>query len=216
MASEQKTSDAVRITRIVAPIVFILALALIFKDEFGDSMNRGCFEISIEHAGIDMKDQSLCSPNDINQMAGEMTQLGATKAEERADSAFAEFEALLLEMGQENEMLQEELGGMQKVMNEQEQKAFELAREMESQIRRIANRDARRGAQEIYNQYVARFLTYLKFGFKNLYPAYSLQNHNKAYKKISSDIRARYITKTQVDVQQVQQQIKVKQKKENK
>jgi hypothetical protein len=205
----------VRITRIVAPIVFILALALIFKDEFGDSMNRGCFEISIEHAGIDMKDQSLCSPNDINQMAGEMTQLGATKAEERADSAFAEFEALLLEMGQENEMLQEELGGMQKVMNEQEQKAFELAREMESQIRRIANRDARRGAQEIYNQYVAAFdvpQVRIQEPVSSLQPAEPQQN----VQKISSDIRARYITKTQVDVQQVQQQIKVKQKKENK
>jgi hypothetical protein len=215
MASEQKTSDAVRITRIVAPIVFILALALIFKDEFGDSMNRGCFEISIEHAGIDMKDQSLCSPNDINQMAGEMTQLGATKAEERADSAFAEFEALLLEMGQENEMLQEELGGMQKVMNEQEQKAFELAREMESQIRRIANRDARRGAQEIYNQYVAAFdvpQVRIQEPVSSLQPAEPQQS----VQKISSDIRARYITKTQVDVQQVQQQIKVKQKKENK
>jgi hypothetical protein len=215
MASEQKTSDAVRITRIVAPIVFILALALIFKDEFGDSMNRGCFEISIEHAGIDMKDQSLCSPNDINQMAGEMTQLGATKAEERADSAFAEFETLLLEMGQENEMLQEELGGMQKVMNEQEQKAFELAREMESQIRRIANRDARRGAQEIYNQYVAAFdvpQVRIQEPVSSLQPAEPQQN----VQKISSDIRARYITKTQVDVQQVQQQIKVKQKKENK
>lgn len=212
MTEEKKTSDSVRITRIVSPTVLIIALALIFKGELSGSMDRGCFEISIEHAGIDMKDQSLCSVRDINNMAGEMTQLGATKAEERADSAFAKYESLLIAMGVENEGLQKEIMELQMINREMEERAFELARAMEDQINNATNPNAREGATIVYNQYVETFDV----------PQFRLEEPNSSLqpaepkpdvREISSDIRSTYIQRAQVDVKEVQSQIKVRKKK---
>ena len=208
--AEKQTSDAVRITRIVAPTALIIALALIFKSELSGSMNRGCFEISIEHAGIDMKDQSLCSMNDVNQFAGNMTEIGAVTAEKRADSAFAEFEQLLVTLNKEKEELLAKYNEAAVENNKYEEMAFELAREMENQMRRLNNREATVAVNQVYNQFVEAFdvpPVRLAEEVQSIEPVEPVNVHSAA-----TDIRTRYVKKTEVEVEQVQQHIKVKRK----
>ncbi len=213
MAEEEKAkaSDAVRITRIVAPTVLIIALALIFKGELSGSMNRGCFEISIEHAGIDLKDNSLCSMNDVNQFAGQMTEIGATTAEQRADSAFAEFEALLTKFSKENETLQQERAELAEAKRQNDEKAFELARALEQQMRSIQNRETKMAVNRVYNQFVEVFdvppvrIEEEQNSFQPAEPQQSVQ-------QVATDIRSRYIKKTDLEVKKVQEQITIKRK----
>lgn len=95
MEKETKNSDVVTITKIIAPIVLIVALALIFKNEIAGLMNRGCFELSIEQAGIGIGDKSMCTSSDFERVADSLLMAGAHVAETNAQASFSQYDSII-------------------------------------------------------------------------------------------------------------------------
>ena len=210
MATESRSSDAVRITRIVAPTVLIIVLAFLFKSEIGGSMQRGCFQISIENAGMEFSDQSLCSASDVNTLADSLTQLGANKAQEEAFNAFAEFEEELRVMGEQNQNLMKENNEQQSALKEKEKSLFNYARSLEQRIRQTRNNEERMALQRIYNELVEAFNIPTT---RSEEPTRAVVIEPIEVNAISSDIRQRYVTKSNAEIRQVQSTIKVIDKK---
>ena len=203
MAQNDKPSDAVRIARIVSPTVLIIALALIFKSEISGSLNRGCFEISVEDIGIDFSDKSLCTANDINDLADEFTQLGAQKAEEQASVAFAEYEDELRIMAESNKQLQEKTLLLAEVNNANNAKIKSFERELRAYVRE-SNAE---GSAQFYNAFVRTFdpdnLQMVEMA--EIQPVSDAQISSK-----SQQIRSNYVQQAQVKVESVKGNIQVK------
>ena len=153
MAQNDKPSDVVRIVRIVSPTVLIIALALIFKSEIGGSLNRGCFKIVVKDIGVDFSDKSLCTAKDIDDLANELTQLGARKAEEQANVAFAEYENELRTLAEKNKTLQEKTLMLAEVNNANSAKIKSFQRELQTYVRETRSQEF----TQFYNAYVKTF-----------------------------------------------------------
>ena len=208
---ETKSSDAVRMTRIIAPTVLIITLAIIFKSEIGGSMKRGCFEISIEQAGLDFSDQSLCSVNDVNDFANNMTQAGATVAEQQADSAFSEFEAALNKLIAENGELQNVNADLASADYAMSDKLFDYANKLEE----IAEQGRSPEEKEFMREFALDFRSTFDV------PPIRLEEESSSIETsepvvvedIAEGIRSRYIQRAQTNVKAIQSNVNVQQKK---
>lgn len=209
--SENKTSDAVRITRIVVPAVVLLALAFLFKGELGGSMQRGCFELKLETAGIDLKDQSLCTANDVNKLAETLTEVGANEAEELADSAFQAFEKMLLTLSSTKDTLLKENLALQRLNAEMGDALFYLARKWEDEISIMNNPEAQKAKKEALQDFIETFnIPTFKapkaLASVSVLPADSLQSIST----LATNIRASYHKKTDERVLKLKKGISTK------
>jgi hypothetical protein len=154
--TENKTSDAVRIARMVVPAVVVLVLAFLFKSELSGSMQRGCFELKLETAGIDLKDQSLCTSKDVSNLAGTLTEAGAQEAEEEADSAFQAFEKILVSLSSTKDTLLKEKIALQRLNKKVQESLFSLARKWEREIPNLPS-EAKRSRKKVLEEFTKTF-----------------------------------------------------------
>lgn len=205
MAQNDKPSDVVRIVRIVSPTVLIIALALIFKSEISGSINRGCYEIAVKDIGVGFSDKSLCTANDINNLANELTQLGAQQVEEQASVAFAEYEDELRTLAENNKTLQEKNLKLAEVNNANSDKIRSFQRELQEYVRETRSQEF----TQFYNAYVETFDP------ANLQTVEMTEIHPINEAQVSTrtkEIRSNYVKESQVKVESIKGNIEVRRK----
>lgn len=210
MTTEQKTSDAVRITRIVSPTILIIALALIFKGEVTKMMAGGCFEIDLSSVGVGLTDKSMCSKDDIENAFEEVSTAVNERSRERAEGALNEMDQILAQVNDEKAEIQNQAMRLAEENNKIRQQAFSLAREWEGMMKSIQSQEAKMQVNRIYNEFVEVFEVPAERKDVSMRTIEPIPQTN--VQEISTDIRQRYVKSTEADVKRMQENITVKRK----
>ena len=209
MPEKEKPSDAVRITRIVAPTILVIALALIFKSEFGNLVNRGCFDLSIEQAGIGLSDKSMCTSQDFEDTADSLVAAGARQATEKAKEAFASYEQFIAELEGKNKELAEKLNGQIEALQGDAERQNQYKLILERTLRSASTRET----QAIVNRLAAQFNEVYGEEIRTV-PMQPVQMVDPAtVAQRSAVIRDDYTKTSKTEISRIQQNITVEKKK---
>jgi len=99
------------VVRLIVILTFLFALIFLFKNDISRTMERGCFNLSLDvaDAGLHISDQKLCTSEDLEQAAETLVSLGATNVGNEAEIVFEEYEAQITELVNKNNELAEQI-----------------------------------------------------------------------------------------------------------
>ena len=155
MSEKEKTSDAVRITRIVSPTVLIIALALIFKPEIGKVLSGGCFEFKIAQAGLGLSDKSLCTQQQFEEAQNELVAAVGSQADSAAAESFNKYETRIADFERKNSELVQNVRKFQDEITVANKKQAEYKAFVDATVQRARTREAATVANQLSNKFTA-------------------------------------------------------------
>jgi len=204
MEKETKNSDVVTITKITLPVVLIIALALIFKNEIAGLMNRGCFELSIEQAGIGIGDKSMCTGSDFEKVADSLLMAGAYVAEANAETSFLRFDSIIDDL---EKRYNEAIGNLNQQI-EALNKSKSANQAFHAEMIRAANAASSAETKNAIRRLTTRFNELHSGGFT---PQSRMVSTSPEILSISREaIRKDFIIKSNQEIEHIQENVKVK------
>ena len=155
MSEKEKTSDAVRITRIVSPTVLIIALALIFKPEIGKVLSGGCFELKIAQVGLGLSDKSLCTQEEFEKAKNDLVEAVGKQAQEVAAVSFDKYETRIADFERKNSELVQNVRKFQDEITVANKKQAEYKAFVDATVQRARTREALTVANQLSNKFTA-------------------------------------------------------------